>query len=136
VKLDLPYDRSFVPPAPILVIGLARPGSLEMVAVPMIVDSGADCTIVPASLARGIQLPTIDHIEIVGVGGTESSAPVHAALLQITRRQTLHRVVALGNEGIAGRDLLAQLVVILDGPLERMRVAERHRRVAGGRPRL
>lgn len=126
--IDVAYDSAFVPPAAVLVTGISCPGSDRIVSVPMIVDSGADCTIVPSSVARALGLPTVDRIEIVGIGGHVHQAAVHAAIVRIDGRSALARVVSLGSEAIAGRDLLARLVVTLDGPRQRLRVARPRRR--------
>jgi len=117
------YDASFVPPAPVLPVRVARPNAGEEgVALPMLVDTGADCTLVPIEVARQLQLPVVDFITVTGLGGARLTADVHAASLDVGGAVTIVRVVALPNEAILGRDALANLVVVLDGPARRLSI--------------
>jgi predicted aspartyl protease len=84
--------------------------------LPMLVDSGADCTLVPAATVRQLGLPLIDTIGLVGVGGTYRRATVHAAVVELGDLRVIARVVAFLDEAILGRDIMNQAVVVLDGP--------------------
>lgn len=84
--------------------------------LPMLVDTGADCTLVPAAIVRQLELPQIDVIGITGVGGGKRRTTVHAALVELGELRMLARIVAFADEAILGRDILNQAVVTLDGP--------------------
>ena len=111
------FDASFDPPASVLPV---RIGGLDEHApaamLRMLVDTGADCTLIPARIAKSLRLPLIDRIEIMGVGGKTMAAPVHAARVRLGALRAIARVVALGDESLLGRDLLNRLVLTIDGP--------------------
>lgn len=119
------YDQSHTPPAPVLPLLLAAPGNAESVLLPGLVDTGADCTLVPESVAQRLHLPEIDRVVIEGVGGTSHRAAVHAASVRLAGHQWLARLVALGQDAIIGRDLLNRIVATLDGPLLVLRIGSR-----------
>ncbi|HEY2732424.1 MAG TPA: retropepsin-like aspartic protease [Polyangiales bacterium] len=123
------FDRNFDPPAPVLPVHVSgvdehAPGAMMR----MLVDTGADCTLIPAKLARTLRLPLVDKIEIQGVGGRARSAAVHAASLRVGSLRTLARVVALGDEALLGRDILNRLVLQIDGPAETISAVARTKR--------
>lgn len=84
--------------------------------LPMLVDTGADCTLVPALIIRRLGLPQIDVISLTGVGGSRSRATVHAASVELGGFRGFARVVAFVDGAILGRDVLNQAVMTLDGP--------------------
>lgn len=110
------YDAGLDPPGPVLPLRVAAPGSTEGVVLQVLVDTGADCTLVPQEVAHALGLPAIDHIWIEGLGGAARRATVHAARVEFARIGRLARVVAFGGEAILGRDLLNRAVALLDGP--------------------
>ena len=120
MKRWLAYDRTRDPPAPVMSLLVAAPGSAEAVAVPSLVDTGADCTLIPAAVARSLGLPLIDRLRLEGFGGATQRAPVHAAIVRVAGRRTLARLIAYDTEAIIGRDLLNQLEIRLDGPRLRL----------------
>ncbi|MGH9382158.1 MAG: hypothetical protein ACRD2Z_16335 [Thermoanaerobaculia bacterium] len=89
---------------------------------PGLVDSGADCTLIPPSMARSLRLPAVGSIEIEGVGGGGGIATVYAAFLEMAESRFLARLAAFGDELIIGRDLLNRVVILLDGPRRRVRL--------------
>jgi len=125
------FNEAFEPPAPVLpvhVSGIATHS--PAVLLPMLVDTGADCSLVPVRLARTLRLPVVDELNIVGVGNRAQRVTVHAARLRIGRMRLLARVAALGDEALLGRELLNMLVMRLDGPekLLHLTVATKPRR--------
>jgi predicted aspartyl protease len=111
-----PYDASLDSPAPMIPVRIAGPVGDEAVMLPMLVDTGADCTLVPAQIVRQLGLPQIDVIGITGVGGGRRRTAVHAASVELGGLRMLARIVAFEDEAILGRDILNQAVVTLDGP--------------------
>jgi predicted aspartyl protease len=110
------YDASLAPPAPVVPVRVAGPLGEDAVMLAMLVDTGADCTLVPAPIVRRLGLPQIDSIHVTGVGGARRRATVHAAAVELGGLRVLARVVAFADEAILGRDVLNQAVVTLDGP--------------------
>lgn len=111
-----PYDESQDPPAPMLPVLFAAPGSEDSVLVPSLVDTGADCTLVPAAVARQLRLPLVDRVLVEGVGGATRRAPVYAAEVRFAGRRCVARIIGFDEEAILGRDLLNRMALLLDGP--------------------
>ena len=64
------FDRSFDPPASVLPVRIAGVGEDDpAVLLRMLVDTGADCTLIPVRVARSLRLPIVDRIRVLGVGG-------------------------------------------------------------------
>jgi predicted aspartyl protease len=110
------YEANLDPPGPVIPVRISAPRATDAVMLPMIVDTGADCTLVPSEIVRRLALPQVDVIGISGVGGGKQRATMHAALVELAGLPVLARVVAFGGEAILGRDLLNRVVVTLDGP--------------------
>jgi predicted aspartyl protease len=110
------YDGRFDPPAPVLPLRVAAPGSQEALLLLALVDTGADCTLVPRSVARQLGLPRVDRLSLEGIDGVARWAPVHAAVVQFAGRRLLAPVVSWGEDAIMGRDLANRVVALLDGP--------------------
>ncbi len=83
-----------------------------------LIDTGADCTVIPAALARDLKLPAVGRVRLRGVAGETVAAEV-SARLTIGKVECLARVVASGEDVIIGRDLLNRGVLQLDGPRAR-----------------
>jgi predicted aspartyl protease len=118
------FDTAFDPPAPVLpmrISGLDEHDPAAMLR--MLVDTGADCTLIPVKIARSLRLPVVDKAEIQGVGSKAQSANVHAARIRLGSLRILLRVVALGDECLVGRDILNRLVLHLDGPTQTLQIS-------------
>lgn len=114
------YFRGLTPPAAFVYVTLQNPftGVREQ-NVPAQIDTAADRTLLPDTLARKLSLPTVDRLRIGGVGGTEQEMPLHPLLLGVHDLPTLRiRVVSSPGESwvLLGRDVLNSYRMLLDGP--------------------
>jgi predicted aspartyl protease len=95
---------------------LAAPEAAQGAVIPALVDTGADCTLVPVAAVDALQLPQIGSVWIQGVGPLKHRATVRAAQVEFGGLRCLADVTAFGDEAILGRDLLNRAVALLDGP--------------------
>jgi predicted aspartyl protease len=127
VTLRFAYDAELDPPAPVVPVRVGQPAGGDSVMVPMLVDTSADCTLIPTSIVERLGLPLVDVIGVTGVGGATTRAAVHAAVLELGALQVVARVVAFASEAILGRDVLNQVCMTLDGPGLALSLARRSR---------
>lgn len=85
----------------------------------MLMDSGADVTLVPRNSAQLLDVESIEDelYELVGFDGSRSYAPVMQLQMVFLNRIFSGRFLLIDQEwGIMGRDVLNRVRVILDGP--------------------
>jgi len=115
-----PYnDRLFVPPAPLARVVVRHPERDQSVEdVPMLIDSGADATLLPRSAATSLGLDgTGERYQLVGFDGTVSESEAVLASLAFLRRKFRGRYLLTEAEvGVIGRDILNHIRLLLDGP--------------------
>ncbi len=115
------YDvTSFDPPAPVARVTLRNSESGTTVSdVSMLLDSGADVSLVPALFVNRLGL-TVDAskvYELTGFAGGTSYAPVARLELFFLNRTFRGRFLLIDQEwGILGRDVLNFIPLLLDGP--------------------
>jgi gag-polyprotein putative aspartyl protease len=115
------YDEHFfTPPAPLARVTLRQPENGTIVSdVPMLLDSGADVTLIPqASVARlGLTVRVNESYELMGFDGSISQAQaVQLDLIFLRRRFKGRFLVSMQEWGIIGRDILNHVSLLLDGP--------------------
>lgn len=108
----------FEPPAPVARALVRGPSGLALPNVPLLIDSGADITIIPRSVAEdvGAQVRPSD-ILVRLYDGTQTAC--YTAELTVTFLRYRFRgpfVVAESDYGLLGRNILNLLVCTLDGP--------------------
>jgi hypothetical protein len=113
-------DHFFNPPAPPARVTLRNSGDGKTVSdVPMLIDSGADVTLIPqqsVTLLGVITEPDLDY-EVMGFDGRKSTAHVVSLDLIFLKRTFRGRfLVSIQEWGIVGRDVLNHVSVLLDGP--------------------
>ena len=115
------YDAVwFTPPAPVARVRLRNLETrAEVHDVPMLLDSGADVSLVPHTYVAqlGIPIDLEQRYEVVGFNGAASTATVVRLELRLQER-TFRGQFLLTDQawGILGRNTLNNIVVSLDGP--------------------
>ncbi len=114
------YDADlFTPPAPVARVTLRGSDRSEMVAdVPMLLDTGADVTMVPRAAAEKLTLRDSDEsFKLVGFDGSSSQATAVDLELVFSGRSFHGRFLLIDQEwGILGRNVLNRIPILYDGP--------------------
>ncbi len=115
------YDSTqYSPPAPVAMVTLKNPQADNSISgVMLLIDSGADVTLLPRAAVAQLSLATqpTEQVELAGFDGSRSFAQVVTLDLQFLNRIYRGRYLLCDDEhGILGRDVLNHLKLILDGP--------------------
>ncbi len=115
------YDASrFSPPAPVANVEIRDPKSGKSVPnVLMLLDSGADITLVSAAAVNRLQISqeASELFELVGFDGTRSTAPAVELELVFDGLTFRGRFAVVDQpEGVLGRNILNHLHLGLNGP--------------------
>jgi hypothetical protein len=113
-------DHFFNPPAPVARVTLRDSTNGKTVSqVPMLLDSGADVTLIPQQSVTllGVSVDPDTGYGIMGFDGRKSVAQV-VNLDMIFLRRAFRGRFLVGNQewGVVGRDVLNHVSVLLDGP--------------------
>ena len=116
-----PYDaRRFFPPAPIALVTLRNPETGAASAdVPMLLDTGADATLLPGSVMTnlGVAFLTDKSYELSGYEGQTSLAyAVRAEMVFLGLTFRGQYLIIEQDWGIIGRNVLNSLSLTFDGP--------------------
>lgn len=115
------YDSTlFEPPAPLAFVTLRNSKTDDVwFDVPMLIDSGADITLVPQSVVErlNISLDSEDTHELMGFDGNISTASVAHLILSFCKRTFRGHYLLIDQDvGILGRNVLNRIPLLLDGP--------------------
>jgi hypothetical protein len=122
------YDaQRFAPPAPVALVTCKNEDTGAVwVDMPMLIDTGADVSLLPQEVLKRLGLSVVPdrRYELVGFGGTVSTAPIVRAVVVFCGRSFRGQYLVVEQEyGILGRNLLNAVPLLLDGP--RLSWAER-----------
>ncbi len=114
------YDGNlFNPPAPLARVIIRHPSSGATVSdVPMLLDTGADVTLLPQAFVEqlGIRVNSNEGYELMGFDGSVSVAQVVEVDLLFLRRAFKGRFLLINQEwGLLGRDVLNHMSLLFDG---------------------
>jgi hypothetical protein len=114
------YDSTlFDPPAPLARVIIRHPLSGTSVSdVPMLLDTGADVTLLPQAFVEqlGISVDSNEGYELKGFDGNVSVARVVEVDLIFLRRAFKGRFLLIDQEwGLIGRDVLNHVSLLFDG---------------------
>ncbi len=116
-----PYDTTqFELPAPLARVTLRNPDTGAISAdVPMLLDTGADVTLIPRTNLNGLSIATLQDklYELMSFDGSTSFAPVIQLELIFCRRIFRGQFLVIDQAwGIIGRNILNSVTLVLDGP--------------------
>src|SRR5918999_79113 len=111
------YDAArFDPPAPLAFVTVKseQPG-VVIHDVPMLLDTGADVSLLPRPHAAPLASPDAKHYELEGFDGTKSTAPAVTAQLHFLGRSFRGQFLLIDNwHGVLGRNVLNNLPLLFD----------------------
>jgi hypothetical protein len=115
------YDAiGFQPPAPVAQVTVRASATGAAVAnVPLLIDSGADVSLLPRELLTELLHKTqnLPQYELEAFDGTKSHAPAAQLELEFLGKKFRGQFLLVeGQYGILGRNILNVLKLVLDGP--------------------
>ena len=116
------YDATeFDPPAPMAEVILRTPGGggTSVPDVRLLIDTGADVTLLPRSavLRLGVQPEPDARYNLIGFGGSRTTADaVELEMIFVNKVFRGRYLLIDADRGILGRDVLAAVALVLDGP--------------------
>src|SRR5688572_32893856 len=115
------YDSVwFSPPAPLARVVMRNPGSgASLSDVPMLLDTGADVTLVPKSAVNelGFIPDSEEGYELIAFDGSRSIAQAIRLDMFLLNKTFKGRFLLIEQEwGIIGRDVLNHVLLRFDGP--------------------
>jgi hypothetical protein len=115
------YDSEvFDPPAPLARVSLrALHNGATVTDVPMLIDSGADVTLIPRAFINELrlELDQDESYELASFDGQKSTAKSVQLELVFQTRTFRGRFLLINSEsGILGRNVLNHFALVLDGP--------------------
>ncbi|MFQ5340061.1 MAG: retroviral-like aspartic protease family protein [Anaerolineae bacterium] len=122
------YDQSFVPPAPVLTVDISvvdEPNQRQ--AVPALLDTAADISVLPDSLVDQLELAPVTETWVEGFEERAVPASVYVVAVHIAGAR-LHpaRVITHSAEyALLGRNVLNNLFVRLEGPIRQFEIKVR-----------
>lgn len=99
-----------------LAIRIGLPGAVPALLLRALVDTGADTTVVPEDVARGLRLPVVSFARVRGIGPAAIDASVYSAQIEAAGVSLLVDVLGLGRETLIGRNVLNEWTITLHGP--------------------
>lgn len=121
--MRVPYDDRRDPAAPALPIRIGPPRGDRALLLRALVDTGADATIIPEDVARGLRLPVVSFVRVRGIGPVRLDAAVYGAEIEAAGVRRLIDVVGLGRETLLGRNVLNDWTITLRGPEKVMEIS-------------
>jgi hypothetical protein len=115
------YDTTlFDPPAPLARVTLRNPQNANNISdVPMLLDSGADVTLIPSTSTNelGLTADADTVYELMSFDGSTSLASVVQLEMLFLNKTFRGRFLLIDQEwGVLGRDILNLVSLLLDGP--------------------
>jgi hypothetical protein len=114
------YDAlRYDPPAPVARVTLRASSGATVPDVPLLLDTGADVTLLPrdAITRLGVIPDSGVQYELVGFDGKRSATQAVDLDMIFLQKAFRGRYLLIdADQGILGRDVLASVIILLDGP--------------------
>lgn len=113
------YDAArFDPPAPLALVSVkSEQMGLEFHDVPVLLDTGADVSLLPRSHVAALATPDAKEYELEAFDGAKSTAPAITAEVQFLGRSFRGQFLLIeGWHGVLGRNVLNNISLLFDGP--------------------
>jgi predicted aspartyl protease len=113
------YSNSDDPPVPVAEVNLKKINSPERSrSLEMVLDTGADISLLPRSVLEEIGIkPSGKKFLLVGFDGSTIESEIYVLQVILLGKRFEGAYSAIDEPiGIIGRDILNQLVLLLDGP--------------------
>lgn len=113
------YDAShFDPPAPLALVTVRSEHlGIEVRDVPMLLDTGADVSLLPRAHVSALESPDAKQYELEAFDGTKSTASAVSVEMTLLGKSFRGQFLLIeGWHGILGRNVLNSLTLVLDGP--------------------
>ena len=114
------YDgQRFSPPAPTGIVNIWNPNTGSTLSgVSMLLDTGADISVLPRSAVDALELPTADNTyDLMAYDNTVRECPAVRAEIVFLRKRFKGQFLVIDQElGVLGRDVLNHVLLVLDGP--------------------
>jgi hypothetical protein len=114
------YDAArFDPPAPLALVTI-KSDRVTIHDVPMLLDTGADVSLLHRAQAASLLSPDAKQYELEGFDGTKVSSPAVTTELQFLGKSFRGQFLRIDAwHGVLGRNILNNLSLLLDGPSRR-----------------
>ena len=111
------YDPAFEPPAPAVAVDVSDPDTGKMTPCTALIDTGAFMSVVPASLARDLDLRPHSRVKARGVGNQVIDLSTYLVRLIVAGHVIVDLEVAAFDRQtmLLGRDVLQHFILTLDG---------------------
>lgn len=111
------YDLAFDPPAPVVAVDVSDPDTGKMSPCSALIDTGAFMSVVPASLARDLDLKPHSRVKARGVGNQAIDLSTYLVRLTVAGHVIVDLEVAAFDRQtmLLGRDILQHFILTLDG---------------------
>ena len=113
------YDAArFDPPAPLALVTVkSEQLGIAIQDVPMLLDTGADVSLLPAAQVARLVSPDAKQYELEAFDGSRSSSPAVTAEVLLLGKSFRGQFLLIDNwHGVLGRNVLNNLALLLDGP--------------------
>lgn len=116
MNLLFEYDSQYVPPAPVIEIGISGESN-NRIHRRALIDSGADATMLPEAILRAVDARFWSSSRMRGVSAISRVVDLYVVTIHVGNQGIVVEAIAMpnGTELIVGRDVINQLKVTLDG---------------------
>jgi hypothetical protein len=118
----LAYETArFDPPAPVALVTVkSEQLGMEIRDVPMLLDSGADVSLLPRAHVAALVAPDAPQYEVQAFDGARSTAPAVQVALEFLGKTFRGQFLLIdGWHGVLGRNVLNNLALLFDGPSQK-----------------